>query len=210
VVDSILIGLLAIVVGLSLCFYGYAALRLVIAIWGGFAGFLLGAGIIASITGEGFLATGLAWLVGLIAAAAFGLIAYLYYAVSVIIGMGAIGFALGTALMSALGVSWSWLVVLVGVAVGVLLAFLAIVGDLPMLILSILGAFAGASVTIAGLLLVFGVLDREDLATPETTQTVELGWWWTAAYVALAIVGLVFQLRSAEARQGTLRETWAA
>jgi hypothetical protein len=210
VVDNILIGLLAIVVGLALCFYGYAALRLVIAIWGAFAGFLLGAGIVASVTGEGFLATGLAWLVGLGVAIVFGLIAYLYYAVSVILGMGAIGFALGTTLMAALGVSWSWLVILVGVAVGVLLAFLAIAGDLPMLILAVLGAFAGASVTISGALLVVGVLDREDLASPETTQSVELGWWWTAAYLVLAVVGLVVQLRSVETRQGTLRETWAA
>jgi hypothetical protein len=210
VVDNILIGLLAIVVGLALCFYGYAALRLVIAIWGAFAGFFIGAGVTASITGEGFLATGLAWTIGLVTALVFGLIAYLYYAVSVVIGMGAMGFALGTTLMAALGVSWSWLVVLVGVVVGVLLAFLAIAGDLPMLILAILGAFAGASVTISGVLLVIGVLDRDDLASPETTESVQLGWWWTAAYLVLAVVGLVAQLRSVETRQGTLRETWAA
>ena len=210
VVDTVLIGLLAIVVGLALCFYGYAALRLVIAIWGGFAGFLLGAGVVAQLTGDGFLATGLAWLVGLGVALLFGLIAYLYYAVSVVLGMGAIGFALGTTLVTALGVSWSWLIVLVGVAVGVLLAFLAIAGDLPMLILAVLGAFAGSSVTIAGTLLLFGVLQRDDLATPETTQTIELGWWWTVAYLVLAIVGLVVQLRTVESRQGTLRDTWAA
>jgi hypothetical protein len=208
VVDAILIGLFAIVVGLALCFYGYAALRIVIAIWGTFAGFLLGAGVVASVTGEGFLATGLAWLVGLAVGLVFGLIAYLYYAVSVVIGMGAIGFALGTTLMTALGVSWNWLLVLVGVAVGVLLAFLAIAGDLPMLILAVLGAFAGASVTITGLLLVTGVLQREDLATPETTQSIELGWWWTAAYLVLAVVGLVFQLRSLDDRQRTLRQSW--
>jgi hypothetical protein len=208
VVDAILIGLFAIVVGLALSFYGYAALRIVIAIWGTFAGFLLGAGVVASVTGEGFLATGLAWLVGLAVGLVFGLIAYLYYAVSVVIGMGAIGFALGTTLMTALGVSWNWLLVLVGVAVGVLLAFLAIAGDLPMLILAVLGAFAGASVTITGLLLVSGVLQREDLGTPETTQSIELGWWWTAAYLVLAVVGLVFQLRSLDDRQRTLRQSW--
>ena len=210
VVETVLIGLLAIVVGLALCFYGYAALRLVIAIWGAFAGFLLGAGVIAQVTGDGFLANGLAWLVGLGVALLFGLIAYLYYAVSVVLGMGAIGFALGTTLMAALGVSWSWLIVLVGVAVGVVLAFLAIAGDLPMLILAVLGAFAGSSVAITGALLLFGVLERDDLATPETTQTVALGWWWTVAYLVLAVVGLVVQLRSVEARRGTLRDAWAA
>jgi hypothetical protein len=207
-VEDVVIGLVAIAVGLLLCFAGYAALRAVIAVWGAFAGFLLGAGLVASITGEGFLATVAGWLVGLAVGLVFGLIAYLYYAVSVVIGMGAIGFALGTTVMAALGVSWSWLVVLVGIVVGVLLAMLAIVGDLPMLILAILGAFAGASVTVTGILLLTGTLDRAELATPETTQALELGWLWTAVYLVLAVAGLVVQLRSVEARRGTLRESW--
>jgi hypothetical protein len=209
-VEDIIIGGLAVVVGLLLCFAGYAALRGVIAVWGAFAGFLFGAGLVSTFTGEGFLGTLLGWIVGLVVAVVFGLIAYLYYAVSVVIGMAAIGFALGSTVMVALGVTWTWVIVLVGAAVGVLLAMLAIVGDMPMLLLAILGAFAGSSVTIGGLLLITGVLDRGDLATPETTQTLELGWWWTAAYLALALVGLVAQLRSVEARRGTLREGWTA
>jgi hypothetical protein len=209
-VEDIIIGGLAVVVGLLLCFAGYAALRAVIAVWGSFAGFLLGAGLVSTFTGEGFLGTVLGWSVGLVLAVVFGLIAYLYYAVSVVIGMAAIGFSLGSTVMVALGVSWTWVIVLVGVVAGVLLAMLAIVGDMPMLLLAILGAFAGSSVTIGGLLLLTGVLDRGDLATPETTQTLELGWWWTAAYLALALVGLVAQLRSVEARRGTLRDGWTA
>lgn len=208
--EDIVIGGLAVVVGLLLCFAGYAALRAVIAVWGAFAGFLLGAGLVSNFTGEGFLGTVLGWSVGLAVAVVFGLIAYLYYAVSVVIGMAAIGFSLGSTLMVALGVSWTWVIVLVGVVVGMLLAMLAIVGDMPMLLLAILGAFAGSSVTMGGLLLLTGVLDRGDLVTPETTATLELGWWWTAAYLALAVVGLVAQLRSVEARRGTLRDGWAA
>ena len=207
--EELIIGLLAVVVGLLLCFAGYAALRLVIAAWGAFAGFLLGAGLVATFTGEGFLGTLLGWGVGAALALVFGVIAYLYYAVSVVIGMAAIGFSLGSTLMVALGVSWTWLIVLAGVAAGVLLAFLAIVGDLPMLLLAILGAFAGSSVTIAGMLLLLGIIDSGDLATPETSATLELGWWWSAAYLALAIAGLVVQLRSVEARRGTLRDSWS-
>lgn len=206
--EDLIVGGAAVVVGLLLCFAGYAALRAVIAVWGAFAGFLLGAGLVASLTGEGFLGSVLAWSVGLVLALVFGLIAYLYYAVSVVIGMAAIGFSLGSTLMLALGVTWTWVVVLVGVAVGVLLAMLAIVGDLPMVLLAVLGAFAGSSVALAGVLLLTGVLDSGDLATPETTRTLELGWWWTAAYLALAVIGLVVQLRSVEARSGTLREGW--
>jgi hypothetical protein len=207
--DAVL-GLLALLVGALLLFRGYAALRFVIAIWGAFTGFFLGAGIVASVTGEGFLASALAWVVGTVVALAFGLVAYLYYAVSVVIGMGAIGFALGTTAMVAIGVTWSWVIVLVGVAVAVLLAVVAIVGDLPLVILAVLGALAGASTMLAGVLLLLGDLDSRDLAVAGTPQDLELGWWWTAAYLALALAGLLVQLRSERARRGTLRDAWAA
>jgi hypothetical protein len=162
--EDLLVGVVAVVVGGALCFRGYAALRVVIAVWGAFAGFVLGAGVVAGATGEGFLASALAWAVGLVVAAVFGLLAYAYYAISVLIGMSAIGFTLGTTAMVALGVTWSWVVVLVGIVVGALLAMLAIAGDLPKLILALLGAFAGSSIAIGGILLVIGRLDRGDLA----------------------------------------------
>ena len=58
--QGLLIGLVAVVSGGALCFRGYAALRVVIAVWGAFAGFILGAGVIAGATGEGLLAAVLA------------------------------------------------------------------------------------------------------------------------------------------------------
>jgi hypothetical protein len=208
-VQELTVGLIAVLIGALLCFRGYAALRVVIALWGAFAGFVLGAGLVAGVTGEGFLASVLAWIVGTVVALVFGLLAYLYYAISVVVGMGAIGFALGTTAMVAFGVTWSWLIVLVGIAVGALLAVLAIAGDLPLLLLAVLGAFAGATTIVAGLLLVVGTIASEDLAEPDTTASLELGWWWTAAYLALAVAGLVVQLRDVDARRGTLRTAWA-
>jgi hypothetical protein len=207
--EDLLLGVVAVVIGGALCFRGYAALRVVIAAWGAFAGFVLGAGVVAGATGEGFLASALAWAVGLVVAAGFGLLAYAYYAISVLIGMSAIGFTLGTTAMAALGVTWSWVVVLVGIVVGAVLAMLAIAGDLPKLILALLGAFAGSSIAIGGTLLMLGLLDRGDLASADTTAALDLRWGWTVAYVALAVAGLASQLRDVGARRGTLRDDWA-
>jgi hypothetical protein len=207
--EDLLLGVIAVVIGGALCFRGYAALRVVIAAWGAFVGFVLGAGVVSGVTAEGFLASGLAWGVGLAVAAVFGLFAYAYYAISVLIGMSAIGFTLGTTAMAAVGVTWSWVVVLVGVVVGALLAMLAIAGDLPKLILALLGAFAGSSIVIGGILLITGVLDRGDLAATDTTAALDLWWGWTVAYVAVAVAGLASQLRDVGARRGTLRDDWA-
>jgi hypothetical protein len=206
--EDLLVGMVAVVIGGALCFRGYAALRVVIALWGAFAGFVLGASVVAGATGEGFLASALAWAVGLAVAAAFGLLAYAYYAISVMIGMSAIGFTLGTTAMVALGVTWSWVVVLVGIVVGALLAVLAIAGDLPKLILALLGAFAGSSIAIGGILLMIGRLDRGDLAATDTTAALDLWWGWTVAYIVLAVAGLASQLRDVSAPRGTLRDDW--
>ena len=51
--QGLLIGLVAVPIGGALCFRGYAALPVVIAVWGAFAGFRLGAGVIAGATGSG-------------------------------------------------------------------------------------------------------------------------------------------------------------
>jgi hypothetical protein len=206
--EDLLIGMIAVAVGGALCFRGYAALRVVISVWGALAGFVLGAGVVAGATGEGFLASALAWAVGLAVAAVFGLLAYAYYAISVLIGMSAIGFTLGATAMVALGVTWSWVVVLAGIVVGALLAIVAIAGDLPKLILALLGAFAGSSIVIAGILLLIGRIDRGDLATTDTTAALDLWWGWTVAYLVLAVAGLSSQLREVGARRGTLRDDW--
>mgnify|MGYP006199470863 CR=1 FL=1 len=112
---DVVLGILAVLIGLLFCFRGYLAMRLVIPVWGAFAGFMLGAGLVASFADEGFLASALGWLVGAGVAVLFALLAYLYYEVSVLLAMAAIGFAIGTSVMVALGVTWSWLIVLVGV-----------------------------------------------------------------------------------------------
>ena len=105
---DIAFGVLLLLVGAAFCFQGYLALRLLIPIWGTLVGFSVGAGMVAAWTDEGFLATTLGWIIGLIVAVVFGLLAYLYYAVSVVIAMGAIGFLVGTSIMYAFDVQWEW------------------------------------------------------------------------------------------------------
>lgn len=207
---DIIVGILAILVGALFCFRGYIAMRLMIPIWGAFAGFMLGAGLVASFANEGFLASVLAWLVGFGVAVLFGLLAYLYYEVSVFIAMSAIGFALGTGLMVALGVTWSWLIILVGVAVGALLALVAMVGDLPMAILTVLTASAGATVSLAGVFLLLDVISVGDLTDGSTTQRIGDDWWWYAIYLALVVAGIISQVRSTEKLRGSLRDSWDA
>ncbi len=205
--DDVVVGVITLATGAVFCFRGYLAMRIVIPIWGAFAGFLLGAGLLAS-GDEGFLGTALGWIIGLALAVLFALVAYLYYEVAVVIGMSAIGFAIGASVLVAFGVTWSWVVVLSGVALAIVLAVVAVVGDLPMILLTLLTALAGASAMVNGLMLLFGAVDLDDYTTASTTEVAADDWWWLAIYAVLAIGGVIAQLTDVDRRRATLRDAW--
>ncbi len=208
--QDIIIGLLAIFIGAVFCFRGYLAMRLVIPLWGAFAGFVFGAGLVAAGSDDGFLRTGLAWIVGLGVALLFGLIAYLYYEIAVLLAMGSVGFVLGTSAMVALGIDWSWLIIVIGVLVGTLLAVAAIIADLPMVLLVILTALAGASAVVTGAMLLFGAVNTADFTQASITKELDDDWWWYVSYLVIAVAGLVAQLQTISSMRTSMRDDWAA
>lgn len=205
---DVLLGAVAVLIGLALALRGWVYLRLLIPIWGAFAGFFVGAGLVTAIAGDGFLATVLGWVVGFGVALLFGILAYLYYEVSVIIAMGAIGFSLAAALMVALGMTWSWLIVLIGLAAAMLFAVFAIVGNMPKILLIVFSATSGATIAVAGLMLITGVLDIADLSAGATTERIDEDWWWWLVYAVIAIIGILAQVRLLDAVSASLREQW--
>ena len=206
--ENVFFGLLAIAAGALFCFRGALAFRVLIPVWGAFVGFASGAALVASMTGEGFLQTGLAWLVALGTAALFGLLAYLYYEVAVVLAMGSIGFAIGASLMVALGISWNWMIILVGIALGGFLAAGAVVVNLPMIVLVVLSALGGASAIVTGIMLLVGAVDTQDFSNAAVTARIGNDWWFLI-YLALALFGVVVQARASDQLRRSMRDSWA-
>lgn len=206
--NDIWLGLIAIVVGLVFCLAGSSLMRVMITLWGGLVGFGLGAGLVAEYTGDTLLATALGWTVGLVLALVFAVLAYLYYAVAVILALGGIGFAIGSSLMGALGVTWNWLIVLVAVAVGIVFALVAIIGDLPLVLLQVFSAIGGAAVAVSGLMLLVGAIETSTFTDGGFVSLVRQDWWWWLVYLALAIVGMVAQGSVANAQRDSMRRQW--
>ena len=90
-----------------------------------------------------------------------------------------------------------------------MLAFVALVADLPMALLTVLTAMAGASAIVAGLMLVFGVTDVGDFDSAQTTKVLADDWWWYAIYLVLAVGGMIAQFLDVERRRDTLRDAWS-
>lgn len=206
---DIVLGVLVILAGALLCFRGQLVLRLVFPVWGAFAGFAFGAGLVAGLAEERFLGSVLGWGLGVLFALIFAVFAYSYYAVAVVLVMASIGFTLGSGLVVALGIDWNWVAVLVGVLVGALLGVGAVLVDVPMLVLVLLTAAAGAVGVVAGLMLLTGALDSATFTEGDFTGRVEDDWWWYAAILALAIVGVLSQARTIATLRRSVRLTWA-
>ena len=207
---DILLGLLAILAGGVMLFAGQFALRIVLPIWGFFAGFAFGAGIFAELADERFLGTALGWVSGLVFALIFALLAYFFYAVAVILAMAAFGFAIGSGLVVALGIDWNWVAVLVGVAVGAVIGIVSIVGNMPMIVLAVLSSIAGAISVVGGLMLLFGSLNTADFSRGDFTDTVSNNFLWWLLFVVLVIGGVVIQIRQRAIMRQSVREVWYA
>ncbi|MGO4257357.1 TM7S3/TM198-like domain-containing protein [Marmoricola sp. RAF53] len=207
---DIILGVLAIIAGLFFCFGGQFVMRVVFPIWGAFAGFAFGAGLVAGFSDEHFLGTVLGWVLGIVFAIVFAVLAYLFYAVAVILAMAAAGFALGSGLVVALGIDWSWVAVTIGIVVGALLGLFAVLVDMPSVVLIVFTSIAGAIGVTAGLMLLVGDLNSDDFTRSAFSDRVQDSWGWYLTVVVIAIVAILVQTRQAIALRRSLRENWVA
>jgi hypothetical protein len=207
---DILLGILAIVAGAAMLFAGQFVLRVVIPIWGFFAGFAFGAGLVAELADERFLGTVLGWVLGLAFALVFALLAYLYFYVAVTLAMGAFGFAIGSGLIVAFGVDWNWVAVLVGLALGLVFGLVSIFANMPMIVLIVVSSLAGAVGVVGGLMLLVGSLESADFTRGDFIETVDNGWAWSLLVLVLAFVGVAIQARQRILMRRTIREVWYA
>ena len=207
---DILLGLLAIVAGGAMLFAGQFVLRLVIPVWGFFAGFAFGAGLVSDLADERFLGTVLGWVLGLVFAVLFAVLAYLYYYVAVVLAMGAFGFAIGSGLVVAFGIDWNWVAVLVGLAVGLLVGLVSVFTNVPMIVLVVFGAVAGAVGVVGGLMLLVGSLNSTDFSRGDFADTVSNSWAWALLLLALALAGVFIQASQRALMRQNIQEVWYA
>ena len=206
---DVLLGGLAILAGAVFCLRGYLTMRVVLPIWGGFVGFILGAGVVAAATGDGFLQGVLAFIVGFALALLFAWLAYAYYAVSVLLSTASTGFLLGASLLVALGVEWNWVVVLGGVLLGIVLAILAIAVNLPMMLLTVVTATGGAAAIVGGLMLVFGAMEAADFDRRAVVERIDASPLWWLLFVVLVVVGIIAQMRALAETTRDIGSTWS-
>ncbi len=179
---DLVVGLLTLLIGIAFCFAGYHFFRILIAVWGFLAGFLLTAQTFAVYAGGHFLVSAfgliIAVLVGLIVAA----LAYYLYVAAVVILSASVGFWIGTGLMTA----------------AVILAILTLALDLTKWLIIISTSLGGASTILAGVLLLFRVIPLDYLSLGVVGAFIRGSLLWGLVWLVLAIAGIIVQVSNTQ------------
>lgn len=205
--QEVLFGLLALAVGAVFCFGGFGAFRLLLPIWGFFAGFSLSLSAVANVTGDGFFATTLGWVVGLVIGLAFALFAYFFYAAAIIIFAASVGFWLFSGLL-ALVIDRGFLTGLAGAFGALLFAGLALYFKLPSVVIFVVTAFFGALAMVGGVMLMINQLELGDFENGIVDAVVTTSTFWSIVWVALGLFGLLTQLQLSRRAEVELKEYW--
>ncbi len=205
---EVIVGLFAILVGMSFCFSGNIFMRILFPFMGFFAGFSAGAGMMAAIGGDGFLGTMIGWVVGFFVGLLFAALAYFFYAFAIVLAFAGLGFSITAGLLALLNIDWNWLVVIAGTATGIIFGIAAIVTSMPLLVLVVVTGLFGSATIIYGLMLVFKTATLGDFSSGAVLQSIRDNIGLYVLWIGMAIGGFMAQTRALNDEAQQMKEIW--
>ena len=200
---EILIGLILVVLGLAVAFFGLRFWFVLLPVFGAIIGFFVGAKAIQSLFGEGFLSTATSWIVGIIVGIAFALLSWFIWYAGTIIQAGAVGAMLFSGVLHLIfSEPWGWVHFLVALAGAIIFAVGALVLALPIWIVIVNSGLGGTALAVAGAMVVFGTITLTELGNGNAIAVVDevkvqnQSWFWLLAWIIVAIAGIWYQTRS--------------
>lgn len=193
--ETIIASLLLIVVGVLLLFVGYMFFRMLLPIVGLLAGFVMGAGAVSLLLGDGFLATLTGIVVGFIFALVIAVLSYPIYSLGVVILGASIGALLTGTLLVALGMSTgsALFVIIVLLAAAVFGVFTFALRAQKFLVI-VLTAVSGTSFLILAVLLLFGRIALVDVGVNDPVQQLLAdSVFWFIVWLMLSAFGIAVQ-----------------
>jgi hypothetical protein len=194
-IEGIVVGLLAIAVGLAWAFYGLKAFTILLPIWAFFVGLLAGASWGQEFLGQGFFGTVTSWVLGLVIGIVLALISYFWYYGAIALIGGAIGYTLGAGLLAAIGLT-GFLSVVVGLIVAAAVAILVIVLAVPVWLVIFLSAIGGAVAAVNGLWILLGQIKLDDISSGLGEGLIRQGFLSWVLVFLVAAAGVFYQMRS--------------
>jgi hypothetical protein len=192
---DILIGVLLALIGVAVCLSGLRLFFIALPMLGFVVGFFAAAAAVSSLLGEGFLSSVAGVIAGMVFGAFLAVISYMFWYIGALLSAGSTGALLGSGLMNGIGVETGWVVFIVAAIGAVLFFAIALILALPVYVVIVNTAFLGAGGIVAGILLMFGQIERAELGYGVAWAAIESSGFWLVIWGALFIVGLLSQMR---------------
>jgi hypothetical protein len=195
--QTIVGALLALGLGALLVFFGRRVILVLLPVFGFFAGFWIGAEFMQLLLGTGFLGTISGWALGIILALIGAVLSYVFFPIGIALLCGAFAASLLTGFLRWLGIEVNWLLALIGLIVGFVIAWLAFWRKWDSWIVMGLTALGGGMLMALGLAWLFGQITTEqiramgDAVNPLLTASP----WWLLLVAGLAVAGFIVQMR---------------
>jgi hypothetical protein len=193
-IEGILIGLLAIGIGLAWAFYGLKAFLILLPIWSFFIGAMLGASWVQELLGDGFFSTVTSWVVAIAFGLFLAVLSYLWYTGAVLLLGFTIGYTLGAGLMSAIGLT-EIMPLIVGVIIGAVVAVGFFVLGMPIVLVIVATAIGGAVAATNGALILLGRIQLAAIDTGLSEGLIKDGVIGIVVAIAIAVAGALYQMR---------------
>jgi hypothetical protein len=187
---------IALLFGLAVVFMGYRLFLILLPIWGFFAGFFLGAQTVDALFTTGLFATVTGWVVGFFVGLIFAVLSYLFYFIAVGIVSFSLGYGATVALLAWLGMEMGFLVWIIAVVVGVLVAYVIYRFNIQKYAIIVATAVGGTGVIIYTLLVLFDNTLFIKLLENPVKYALETSFWWLLFFLVLAGFGIVAQIRA--------------
>jgi hypothetical protein len=196
--ETIILALFAFLMGVAFCFWGYRVFLVLLPIWGFFAGLWLGANATMLLFGDGFLATTTGWVVGFIVGIILAVLSYLFYMIGVALVAGAIGWALASGLLAAIGLDGGIIVFIVSLISAIVIVGIVLLFDIQKYVIIVLTALGGANAIILSALLLLGkvTIDMLQANGDPIKPILADSWFWGLVWLVLAGLGIFFQTRN--------------
>jgi hypothetical protein len=193
--EGIIVGLLAIGIGLAWAFYGLKLFTILLPLWAFFFGLVAGAGWSQDVFGQGFFSTVLSWGIGLIFGLVLAAISFFWYYAAIVILGGAVGYFLGIGFFEWLGLGTGVIAIVVGLILGAIFAIGTFILGVPVILVMVFSAFSGAVAVINGIWIFLGQIKLADLDVGIFGSLLHNGALGLIAAVVLGAVALFWQLR---------------
>jgi len=192
---TILVGLILLAFGIAFCFYGFRAFLVLLPIIGFIVGFYIGAQAMQIALAEGFLASTLSIIVGLLSGVIGAFAAYVFFMIGIIMVAGTMGFALAAGILDLLGIDPGCIAFLVALGTAGLAVWLTMRYKLVRYILIVFTAILGANAIVLSILLIFNRVSLQEVVSPTGTFTPILAEspLYIIAFLVLLGVGIYVQ-----------------